>query len=65
LTLIFCTYITEIVPAPQDSVWIRERMCEDLREWMCEESDGKFMELFSESCEEWCGSYGCKCARSS
>ena len=27
--------------------------------------DGKFMELFSESCEKWCGSYGCKCARSS
>jgi len=22
------------------------------------EVDGKFMELFSESCEKWCGSYG-------
>jgi len=27
--------------------------------------DGKFMKLFLESCERWCGSHGCKCARSS
>jgi len=28
-------------------------------------NDCKFMKLFSESCEKWCGSHGCKCARSS
>jgi len=31
----------EISPSLLGSVWIEERMCEDLRKWMCEDVWGK------------------------